>query len=119
MFTVFRAILIVLTYLKYAMMGGFTRTVLSLAALKVFMAFFFGVVFPIIFAFVMLKVQGYVFGYVLDYVNANISLEAFPVAMQMTGIAAYLFTALGLDVAFNIVLTASLIRFSMSFFRAR
>jgi hypothetical protein len=34
MFTVFRAILIVVTFLKYSVVGGFARVVLSLIAIK-------------------------------------------------------------------------------------
>lgn len=114
MFTVFRGILIVLTFMKYGMIGGFTRVILSMVAIKVATFFFLGVVFPILMTFAMIKIQGLVVGYVLDYVNNSVDLTDFPVALQLSGIAAYLFTALGLDTALNMILTASSIRFALS-----
>lgn len=117
MFTVFRAILIVLTYTKYALVGGTARTIASTLAMKVFIASFFGVVFPIVMSFVFLQMQGYMVRYILDYLDTHVDTDGvFPVVMEMTGVAAYLFDHLGLSEAVNIVLTASIIRFSFTFF---
>lgn len=114
MFTVIRAILIVLTFFKYSFMGAITRIILSMVAIKLFVVLFFGIVFPIIMTFIMIKVQGFVIGYVLDYLGTHIDLESFPVALQLTGIAAYLGSLLGLDTALNLILTASTIRFALN-----
>jgi len=121
MFTIFRAILIVMTWLKYSVVGGFTRTILSMVAIKSFIALFFGLVLPIVFSFVMLRVSAYVMEYVLDYLDANNDLSSFSVAYELTGVAAYLFDNLGLAQALSLVVTASIIRFvlSMSILRVK
>jgi hypothetical protein len=121
MFTVFRAILIVLTFLKYGVVGGFARVILSIVAIKTFIVLFFGIVQPIVLTWIMLKVSSYVMEIVLDYMNANFSLTDFPVAYELSGVAAYLFTSLGLAQAISIVMTASTIRFalSLSIFRGK
>lgn len=119
MFTVLRGIFIVVTFLKYGVMGGFARVIVSLVALKLFMVTFFGIVLPIIGTYIMLKVNGYVLEYVLDYMDANIDLSEFPVSVQILGVGAFLYDRLGIAQAISLIITASTIRFflNFSFFR--
>lgn len=119
MFTVFRAILIVLTFLKYGVTSGFARLFSSVAAVKAVMVIVMGVIFPVVMSYVMLLVFGYVVEYVLNYLHSNIGVGAIPASVQLVGISAYMFNKLGLGQALSIVTTASLIRFglSMSVFR--
>lgn len=114
LFTVFRGIFIVLTFLKYGVMGGFARVLLSFVALKAFMVIFFGIVLPIVGTYIMLKVSGYVTEYALQYMQDNIDLESVPAYVQLSGVAAYLYEKLGLAQAISIIMTCSTIRFGLS-----
>lgn len=115
MFSVFRAIFIVLTYLKYGLTTGFARVILSFVAMKLFMVIVMCIVLPIVGTYVMLKVNGLVMGYVMDYLDSNIALGDFPVVYQITGIGAMLFDRLGLAQALSLIMTASTIRFFLNF----
>lgn len=114
LFTVFRAILIVVTFFKYGVMGGFARVLLSFVALKAFMVVFFGIVLPIIGTYIMLKVSGYVTEYALNYMQENVDISSIPAAVQLSGVAAFLYEKLGLAQAISIIMTCSTIRFGLS-----
>lgn len=119
---IIRGIFILLGVLRQGIVGGFFRVVSSMVAYKTFSVFFFGIIQPILLSVIMLKMQGYILSYVLDYVNSHYDLsETFPVVLQLTGIAAYLGSRLGLDVALNMIVTAATIRFalSLSLFRGK
>lgn len=113
MFTVLRGIFIVLTFLKYGITAGFVRVIAAFLAYKLFMVIVIGVIMPIIFVYVSLKINGYVISYVLDYVETSVSLEGVPLAYEITGVAAYLFDALGLAQAFSVITTCATIRMAL------
>lgn len=119
MFTVFRAIYIVLLFFRSQIVLGLSRLISSVVVWKAFFVFVTSVVLPIVGSFVLLKVGSYVTQYSLTYLDENVSKSDIPAYVQLTGIAAYLYEKLGLAQAISIVLTAATIRFglSMTFFR--
>ena len=112
---VIRAFLVILSFIKYGIEAGFARLIVSAVAYKTFVTVFFGLILPIVMVVAQIKVSGYVVRYVMDYMSNHIDMGVFPAAIQLTGVSAYLYDALGLGQAFALVITACTIRFAFSF----